>query len=128
VENESALLELATVSVSHIGGKSKLFGKSEPQQCHGYRRRVAAHRIFAAENELRNAVAKRVARAAASDEREDAGANLSTVFPRWTETMQALQVKNSRVALVSQTAARLMCCKALAKPPVKNFEDWECER
>src|SRR5205809_6236352 len=21
-----------------------------------------------------------------------------------------------------------MCCKPLAKPPVKNFEDWECER
>jgi uncharacterized membrane protein YccC len=48
-----------------------------------------------AESELRNAIAKRV-------EREDAGANLSTAFARWTETMQALQVKNSRVALVSQ--------------------------
>ena len=55
-----------------------------------------------AESELRNAIAKRVERAAASDEREDAGANLSTAFARWTETMQALQVKNSRVALVSQ--------------------------
>src|SRR6266700_1678573 len=55
-----------------------------------------------AESELRNAIAKRVERAAASDELEDAGANLSTAFARWTETMQALQVKNSRVALVSQ--------------------------
>jgi uncharacterized membrane protein YccC len=55
-----------------------------------------------AESELRNAIAKRVECAAASDEREDAGANLSTAFARWTETMQALQVKNSRVALISQ--------------------------
>ena len=55
-----------------------------------------------AESELRSVVAKRIERAAASDEREDPGANLSTAFARWTETMQALQVKNSRVALVSQ--------------------------
>src|SRR6266699_769288 len=51
-----------------------------------------------AESELRNAIAKRVERVAASDERKDAGANISTAFVRWTETMQALQVKNSRVA------------------------------
>src|SRR6266446_3170253 len=55
-----------------------------------------------AESELRNAGAKRVERVAASDEHEDAGGNFSTAFARWTETMQALQVKNSRVALVSQ--------------------------
>jgi len=55
-----------------------------------------------AESELRDLAAKRIERAAASDELEDAGANLSTAFARWTETMQALQVKNSRVALVSQ--------------------------
>src|SRR6266446_7409966 len=55
-----------------------------------------------AESELRNAVAKRIERVAASDELEDAGGNFSTAFARWTETMQALQVKNSRVALVSQ--------------------------
>ena len=55
-----------------------------------------------AESELRSVAAKRIERAAAGDEREDAGANLSTAFARWTETMQALQVKNSRVALVSQ--------------------------
>jgi multidrug resistance protein MdtO len=54
-----------------------------------------------AESNLRDVAAKRIERAAASDEREDAGANLSTAFARWTETMQALQVKNSRVALVS---------------------------
>jgi uncharacterized membrane protein YccC len=55
-----------------------------------------------AESELRNAIAKRVERAAASDEREDAGAHLLTAFARWTEITQALQPKNSRVALVSQ--------------------------
>src|SRR5437660_7859799 len=55
-----------------------------------------------AESELRNAIAKRVERAAASDEREDAGANLSTAFARWTEITQALQPKHSRVGLVSQ--------------------------
>jgi uncharacterized membrane protein YccC len=55
-----------------------------------------------AESELRDAVARQVERAAASDELEHAGANLSTAFARWTEMMQALQVKNSRVALVSQ--------------------------
>ena len=55
-----------------------------------------------ADSELRNAIAKRVERAAASDEREDAGGNFSTAFARWTETMQALQVKNSRVTLVTQ--------------------------
>src|SRR6266568_5352387 len=55
-----------------------------------------------AESELRNAVAKRVEHVATSDTLEDADPNLSTAFARWTETLQALQVKNSRVALVSQ--------------------------
>src|SRR6266550_1656284 len=55
-----------------------------------------------AESELRNAVAKRIERVAASDELKDAGGNFSTAFARWTETMQALQVKNSRVTLVTQ--------------------------
>ncbi len=55
-----------------------------------------------AESELRNAVAKRVEHVATSDTLEDADPNLSTAFARWTETMQALQVKNSRVGLVSQ--------------------------
>src|SRR6266576_454993 len=55
-----------------------------------------------AESELRNAIAKRVERAAGSDEREDAGANLSTAFARWSEITQAIQPKNSRVGLVSQ--------------------------
>jgi uncharacterized membrane protein YccC len=55
-----------------------------------------------AESELRDVAAKRIERVAASDELQDAGANLSTAFARWTETMQALHVKNSRVALVSQ--------------------------
>jgi uncharacterized membrane protein YccC len=55
-----------------------------------------------AESELRNAVAKRVEHVATSDTLEAAAANLSTAFARWTDTMRALQVKNSRVALVSQ--------------------------
>ena len=54
------------------------------------------------ESDLRNVVAKRVELAANSDIAEEADANLSTAFARWTETMQALHVKNSRVALVSQ--------------------------
>ncbi len=60
-----------------------------------------------AESVLRDVAAKRIERAAASDEREDAGANLSTAFARWTETMQAVQVKNSRVALVSQIVSEV---------------------
>jgi len=55
-----------------------------------------------AESELRNAVAKRVEHVATSNTLEDADPNLATAYARWTETMQALQVKNSRVALVSQ--------------------------
>jgi hypothetical protein len=73
---------------------------AEEQSWHEWQELSSAAKI--AESELRNAAAKRIERAAASDEREDAGANLSTAFARWTETMQALQVKNSRVALVSQ--------------------------
>jgi uncharacterized membrane protein YccC len=60
-----------------------------------------------AESVLREVAAKRIERAAVSDERQDAGANLSTAFARWTETMQALQVKNSRVALVSQIVSEV---------------------
>lgn len=56
----------------------------------------------AAESELRSAVAKRVERAVNHDSPEETDANLSIAFARWTETMQGLQVKNSRVALVSQ--------------------------
>src|SRR5437660_2102464 len=55
-----------------------------------------------AESVLRDVAAQRIERAAAGDEREDAGANLSTAFARWTETMQALQMKSRRVGLVSQ--------------------------
>src|SRR3954466_14919527 len=42
-----------------------------------------------AESELRNAVATRVEHVATSDTLEAAGANLSTAFARWTETMRA---------------------------------------
>src|SRR4051812_1993640 len=59
-----------------------------------------------AESELRNAFAKRIERVAAGDELEDAGGNFSTAFARWTETMQALQVKNSRAALVSELVTK----------------------
>jgi uncharacterized membrane protein YccC len=65
----------------------------------------------AAESELRNAVAKRVERTAASDTLEDAGAHLSTAFARWTETMQSLQLKNSRVARVSQLVTEVQQLK-----------------
>jgi uncharacterized membrane protein YccC len=66
-----------------------------------------------AESELRSVAAKRIERAAASAEREDAGANLSTAFARWTETMQALQVKNSRVGLVSQLVTEVQQLKSI---------------
>jgi uncharacterized membrane protein YccC len=52
----------------------------------------------AAESKLRNVVAKRVDH----DSAEETDANLLTSFARWTEITQALQLKNSRVGLVSQ--------------------------
>jgi hypothetical protein len=52
----------------------------------------------AAESKLRNVVAKRVDH----DSPEETDANLLTSFARWTEITQALQLKNSRVGLVSQ--------------------------
>src|SRR6266478_728181 len=52
----------------------------------------------AAESKLRNVVAKRFDH----DGPEETDANLLTSFARWTEITQALQLKNSRVALVSQ--------------------------
>ena len=67
----------------------------------------------AAESELRNVAAKRIERVAASDEPEDADANLSIAFARWTETMQALQVKNSRVGLVSQLVTEVQQLKSI---------------
>ena len=66
-----------------------------------------------AESELRSVAAKRIERVAASDEREDAGANLSTAFARWTETMQALQMKSSRVGLVSQLVTEVQQLKSI---------------
>ena len=66
-----------------------------------------------AESELRDVAAKRIERVAASDEREDAGANLSTAFARWTETMQALQMKSSRVGLVSQLVTEVQQLKSI---------------
>ena len=64
-----------------------------------------------AESELRSVIAKQIESAAASDALEDADANLSTGFARWTETMQALQVKNNRIALVSQIVTEVQHLK-----------------
>jgi uncharacterized membrane protein YccC len=63
------------------------------------------------ESTLRNAIAKRVERAVNRDIAEEAGANLSTAFARWTEMMQPLQLKNSRIALVSQIATEVQQLK-----------------
>jgi len=63
----------------------------------------------AAESKLRNVVAKRVDH----DSPEETDANLSTAFARWTETMQALQVKNSRVGLVSQLVTEVQQLKSI---------------
>jgi hypothetical protein len=67
-----------------------------------------------AESELRNVVARRVEHVATSDMLEDADPNLSVPFDRWTETMQALQVKNSRVGLVSQLVTEVQQLKSIA--------------
>ena len=63
----------------------------------------------AAESKLRNVVAKRVDH----DSPEETDANLSIAFARWTETMQALQVKNSRVGLVSQLVTEVQQLKSI---------------
>ena len=61
-----------------------------------------------AESELRDFAAKRIERVASSDVAKDTDANLSTAFARWTETMEVLHVKNSRVALVSQIVTEVL--------------------
>ena len=58
-----------------------------------------------AESELRNAIARRVEHAANGGSAEDADAQLSTAFARWTEMIQRLPSSGSRIALVSQIAA-----------------------
>ena len=63
----------------------------------------------AAESKLRNVVAKRVDH----DNPEETDANLSIAFARWTETTQALQVKNSRVGLVSQLVTEVQQLKSI---------------
>jgi uncharacterized membrane protein YccC len=55
-----------------------------------------------AESVLRDVTAKRIERAVNHDSPEETDANLSIAFARWTEITQALQLKNSRVGLVSQ--------------------------
>ena len=64
----------------------------------------------AAESKLRNVFAKRVDH----DSPEETDANLSIAFARWTETMQALQVKNSRVGLVSQLVTEVQQLKSIS--------------
>jgi uncharacterized membrane protein YccC len=61
----------------------------------------------AAESKLRNVVAKRVDH----DSPEETDANLLTSFARWTEITQALQLKNSRVGLVSQIITQVQQLK-----------------
>lgn len=58
-----------------------------------------------AESELRNAVARRFERAANGDAIEEAEANVSTAFARWTETIRRLRLEGSRIALISQIMA-----------------------
>jgi len=59
-----------------------------------------------AESELRNAVAKRVERAATNDAAKEVdGTDLSTAFARWNQTTLQLSPDSSRAALVSQIAA-----------------------
>src|SRR4029077_7300670 len=65
----------------------------------------------AAESELRNVVARQVERAVNHDSPEETDANLSIAFARWTEITQALQVKNSRVGLVSQIVTEVQQLK-----------------
>jgi uncharacterized membrane protein YccC len=55
-----------------------------------------------AESELRDVAAKRLERAATSDDAKDADADLSHALDTWNETVQQLRVENSRTALVSR--------------------------
>ena len=58
-----------------------------------------------AESELRNAVAKRVERAANDDRAHGADDDLSVALARWTETVHRLSLGGSRPALVCRIAA-----------------------
>lgn len=58
-----------------------------------------------AEAELRDAIAKRLERAAGGDDTAEFDAAFSTALTRWTETIQRLSLHSSRIALISQIAA-----------------------
>jgi len=58
-------------------------------------------------------VAKQVERAANSDIAEETDSNLSTALARWTETTQALHLKNNRVGLVSQLVTEVQQLKSI---------------
>jgi hypothetical protein len=60
-----------------------------------------------AESELRSVAAKRLERAATSDDAKDADADLSDALDTWNETVQQLRVENSRTALVSRISAEV---------------------
>jgi uncharacterized membrane protein YccC len=57
-----------------------------------------------AESELRNAVARRIEGVANGVSAEDADANLSLAFARWTEIMPRLSLEGIRIELVSRIA------------------------
>ena len=61
----------------------------------------------AAESGLRNAVAKRLERAAAHEIASEADANLSLAFDRWNETIQRLSLGGGRVASIGQIAGEI---------------------
>ena len=58
-----------------------------------------------------NTVAKQVERAANSDIAEETDSNLSSALAGWTETTQALHLKNNRVGLVFQLVTEIQQLK-----------------
>jgi uncharacterized membrane protein YccC len=59
----------------------------------------------AAESEFRNAIAKRLERAAVHERTTEADAKLSLASARWTETVQRLSLEGSRSARIAEIAA-----------------------
>jgi hypothetical protein len=60
-----------------------------------------------AESDLRNVAAMRIERAATVNVTEDVGADLSTAFAAWNQTVQQSRPENNRSALVSRIAAEV---------------------
>jgi multidrug resistance protein MdtO len=78
---------------------------AEEQSWHEWQELSSAAKI--AESELRDVAAKRLERAATSDDAKDADADLSDALDTWNETVQQLRVENSRSALVSRISAEV---------------------